>query len=73
MKEKNMESRCQFTVKELRTIALKCGYTKMPGNATGHEKWKKSGCLDVVIPASKKEVNRMLGKRLYRQMMETIK
>lgn len=42
----------QFTVIEMRKILTEHGYEMVSLNSS-HEKWKKDGCFDVVIPNSK--------------------
>lgn len=59
----------QFTVRYMRRVLSDCNYTRVSNNGD-HEKWKKRDCPDVVFPNKKKEINRMLGRRLYIQIME---
>lgn len=56
-------------VRYMRRVLTDCNYT-LASHSGDHEKWKKRNCPNVVIPIKNKEINRMLGRRLYIQIME---
>lgn len=59
----------QFTLRYMRRILTDYNYI-LVSKKGDHEKWKKDRCPDVVLPNKNKEINRMLGRRLYAQIME---
>lgn len=61
--------RKQFTLLGMRKLLRKLNY-KLVSTKGDHEKWKKANCSDVILVNGDKELNRMLGRRLLKQLME---